>query len=120
MLLLVGIFQILMYSCLESALLRKIVFLKILVIEMLGIGKKKNKTAKRWRSRAMLIDPKKTRITIIDQETQEDHESQHASSLISASRIEGVESSEQDVLVENKAIMSEIFGIDVSFAPVEN
>lgn len=108
-----------MYSNSGSLFLRRIAFLKILVTEMSSHHAKRSRTVKEWHSRAMLVDPKKTRIMIVTND-KEAFENRYYTDATFVTGIAGNNDSGEDKSAENLAMISEIFGTEVSFVPVDN
>lgn len=86
---------------------------------MFGARKKKSKSIGNWHGRAMLIDLKKTRITILGR----DHNSVENKFDVDRrfkTNFPGTQESKVDTAAENMEVICEIFGTEVSFELVEN
>ena len=80
---------------------------------------KRSKTVTKWHSKAMLIDPKKTRITIVGSDADE-FENRYNMDTRFVTGTTGNKDSSAHNSAENLAIISEIFGTEVTFVLVDN
>ncbi len=80
---------------------------------------KKMKAAKKWRSRAMLVDIRKIKLTIIQGETANiiENKSEEVPTNPSITNISN--SSSEDEFEDNEAILAEVFGTPVSIESVD-
>ncbi len=75
--------------------------------------------AKKWHSKAMLVDPRKTKLTIINGERPDLAETAFEKSPVTASAELNVNAPVSCDFPNNSEIATEIFGTSVSFVLVE-
>ncbi len=85
---------------------------------MLGTRTRKNRIVKKWHSRAILIDPGKTKITILNSHLKDSVEIKSNTGITSIQAIISIEE-QNDILMENSDI-DELFGTPVSFVLVDD
>ncbi len=80
---------------------------------------KKMKAAKKWRSRAMIVDIRKIKLIIIQGETANIIENKSEEEPADPSITTISNFSSEDEFADNKAILAEVFGTSVSIEPVD-
>ena len=86
---------------------------------MLKFHKKRELTVRNWHSRALLINLKKTKISIVGSETASPIEYAQSTGTTSIPYMTNNEGSDIDYFADNQTIIDAIFGATVSFVPVD-